>query len=57
MSVEYLPSLTPPNEWHRRKSFNWQKRGAMAYVWDYYTGPTARLQVNLNSYTGQPTGE
>lgn len=57
VSVEYLPGLTPPNEWHRLKSYNWQKRGALAYVWDYHTGPTARLQANLNSYTGRPTGE
>lgn len=56
VSVEYLPALTPPNEWHRIKAFNWQKRGAMAYVWDYHTGPMARVQVNLNSYTGKPTG-
>lgn len=54
VSVEYLPSLVAPNEWHRIKSFNWQKRGAMAWVWDYHYGPTARLQVNLNSYTGKP---
>ena len=56
VSVEYLPGLTPPNEWHREKSFNYQKRGAMAYVWDFDTGQIARLQVNLNSYTGLPTG-
>lgn len=57
VSVEYLPGLTPPNEWHRLKSFNWQKRGAMAFVWDYHRGPLARLQVNVDSYTGKPTGE
>lgn len=57
VSVEYLPGLTPPNEWHRLKSFNWQKRGAMAFVWDYKRGPLARLQVNVDSYTGKPTGE
>lgn len=54
VSVEYLPALTPPNQWHRLKAFNWQKRGAMAYVWDYHTGAEARLQSNLNSYTGRP---
>jgi hypothetical protein len=57
VSVEYLPGLTPPNEWHKKKSFNYQKRGATAYVWDYHTGPTARLQINFNSYTGLPTGQ
>jgi len=57
VSVEYLPGLTPPNEWHRLKSFNWQKRGAMAWIWDYHTGPLARIQVNLNSFTGQPQGQ
>jgi len=57
VSVEYLPGLTPPNEWHKRKSFNYQKRGATAYLWDYNTGQSARLQVNINGYTGKPTGQ
>lgn len=57
VSVEYLPALTPPNAWHRLKGFNWQQRGAMAFVYDYNEGPIARLQVNLNSYTGKPTGK
>jgi len=52
VSVEYLPALTPPNQWHKLKGFNWQKRGAMAFVWDYDTGPEARLQSNINTYTG-----
>lgn len=56
VSVEYLPALTPPNAWHRLKAFNWQQRGAMAFIWDADHGPKARLQVNLNSYTGRPTG-
>jgi hypothetical protein len=56
VSVEYLPSITPPNDWHRLHAFNWQKRGALAFVWDYEHGQIARLQVNLNSYTGKPTG-
>jgi hypothetical protein len=56
VSIEYLPSLTPPNAWHRLKSFNWQQRGAMAFVWDHDEGPLARLQVNINSYTGKPLG-
>ena len=57
VSVEYLPALTPPNAWHRLKGFNWQQRGAMAFIWDHDEGPLARVQVNLNSYTGRPTGE
>jgi len=56
VSVEYLPSLTPPNAWHRLKAFNWQQRGAMAFVWDHDEGPIARMQVNINSYTGRPLG-
>ena len=48
VSVEFLPGLTPPNEWHRLKSFNYQKRGSMAFVWDKKAGPIARLQVNVN---------
>lgn len=56
VSVEFLPGLTPPNEWHRTKSYNWQKRGAMGWVWDHDHGPIARVQVNLNSFTGKPSG-
>ncbi len=50
VSVEYLPGITAPNEWHRLKSFNWQKRGTMAFVWDHKAGPVARLQVNVDRY-------
>ena len=53
VSVEYLPGLTAPNEWHRLKGYNHQKRAGMAFVWDAAAGPVARLQVNVNSYTGQ----
>lgn len=56
VSVEYLPALTPPNEWHRLKSYNWQKRGAMAFIYDHSQGPIARLQVNFDSYTGYLMG-
>jgi hypothetical protein len=55
VSVEFLPSITAPNEWHRLKSFNWQKRGAMGWLWDYDTGPLARLQVNIDR-DGNPYG-
>jgi hypothetical protein len=57
VSVEYLPSLTPPNEWHRIHAFNWQKRGAMAFVYDKAKGPVARLQINFDNYTGKHLGE
>jgi hypothetical protein len=53
VSVEFLPSITVPNEWHRDKSFNHQKRGAMAWVWDREIGPMARLQVNLSNRDNQ----
>ena len=53
VSVEFLPGLTPPNEWHRIHSYNWQKRAGMAFVWDYTAGCIARIQTNVNSYTGE----
>ena len=54
VSIEFLPSLVLANYWHRQKTFNNQKRGAMAFVWSKRRGPVARYQVNLNSYTGRP---
>ncbi len=54
VSVEYLPGLTVPNEWHRIKSFNHQKRGAMAFAYDFTGGPIARIQHNISPYTHQP---
>tara|TARA_R100000008_G_C3586311_1_gene172632 strand:+ start:1314 stop:2615 length:1302 start_codon:yes stop_codon:yes gene_type:complete len=56
VSVEYLPGLTANNAWHTVKGFTWQKRGAMAFIWDQEQGPIARLQCNLNNYTGGPMG-
>jgi hypothetical protein len=53
VSIEFLPGLTVPNEWHRIHSFNWQKRGGMAFVWDKTAGPIARFQVNIDNYTGE----
>ena len=47
VSVEYLCALTAPNEWHRLKGFNHQKRGATAFVWNYNTGQEAKLLFNL----------
>jgi hypothetical protein len=57
VGIEFLTGLTPANEWHRIKTFNWQPRGAVAYIWDHDSGPEARLHVNLDSYTGKPMGE
>jgi hypothetical protein len=51
VSVEYIPGLTAPNEWHRLKGFNHQKRGAMAWVYDFTAGPIARFQHNISQYT------
>jgi len=50
VSIEYIPGLTSPNEWHRLKAFNHQKRGAMAFVYDYDTGPVARFQHNIQKF-------
>ena len=47
VSVEYLPSICSPNDWHRMRSFNRQKRGAMAFLWDHELGPELRLGINL----------
>jgi hypothetical protein len=47
VSVDFLPGLCAPNEWHRIKAFNHQKRGAMAFVYDYNEGQIARLQYNI----------
>lgn len=49
VSVEFLPSIVVPNGWHREKSFNHQKRGAMGWVWNHAHGPEARIQVNLSN--------
>lgn len=54
VTVEYCPGLTPVNEWHKIKGFNWQQRGAMAWIWDYDRGPIHRLQVNISQFTGEP---
>lgn len=53
VSVEFLPGLVMPNEWHRLKSYNWQKRAGLAFVWDKEAGPVMRLQVNVNAYNHQ----
>ena len=47
VGVEYLPSITTANEWHRLKGLNHGQRGACAFIYDFDGGPVARLQVNL----------
>jgi hypothetical protein len=54
VSIEYLAGLTPPNAWHKTHSYNFQKRGAVAFVWDSQRGQLAKLCVNLDNYTGKP---
>ena len=56
VSVEYLPGLVAPNEWHKLKAFNWQKRAGTAFVWDYSAGPIARNQVNIDRYLNKLMG-
>lgn len=57
VSVEFLPGLTPINEWHRLKGFNWQKRAGAAFVWDHDAGLTDRYFVNIDNYTEQIMGK
>lgn len=56
VSIEYLAGLTPPNMWHKTHAFNFQKRGAVAFVWDYSLGQQGRLCMNMDIYTGKPMG-
>ncbi len=56
VSTEFINSITPGNRWHKKKSYNNQKRGAVAYVWDFRKGQLARIRANINSKTGKPMG-
>lgn len=56
VSIEYLPGLVAPNEWHRSKSFNFQKRGGTGFILDYDCGITHRLSCNISKYTGRFLG-
>lgn len=56
VSVEFLQALTPPNEWHKLKSFNFQKRGAVGWIWSDRYGPVDKLQCHISKYTGLPLG-
>jgi predicted transcriptional regulator len=50
VSVEYVPGITAPNEWHRLKAFSHQKRGAMSFVWDWEEGLVGRFHYNISQY-------
>lgn len=52
VSVEFLPGLVAPNEWHKLKAFNFQKRAATGFLWDKEVGCVDRLSVNISQYTG-----
>ena len=56
VSIEYLPSITMPNEWHKIKSFNHQKRGSVAFVWSEKEGQIARVQSHLDGSTNNFLG-
>jgi len=45
--VEWLPSLIPPDTWHRRSGYLGNRRAARAYVWSKTTGPVSRYSINL----------
>jgi len=47
VGVEFCAGLTPTNEWHKLKSFVDQNVMGTAYVWNYRTGPEARLLVRV----------
>lgn len=47
VSIAYLPSLVPANEWHKLKGLNWHKRGAEAFIWDHKQGKEATFHVNI----------
>lgn len=53
VSIEYLPGLTAPNEWHRLKGFNSQKRCATGFIWGYNSGQEARLRAIVRPGTNK----
>ena len=48
VSIEFLQGLVPANEWSKSKSFNWQKRGGVAFVWDKKQAQIAKLQAHID---------
>lgn len=53
VSIEFCPGLVSPDRWHRKKSFNYQKRAATAFVLDYDCGIRNRITTNISKYTGE----
>ncbi len=53
VGVEWLPSVVVSNRWAKGKGFSWQRRGAVAFVYDKEAGPIARLQVNIKPGTNE----
>ena len=43
VSVDFLPSIVPGNEWHKRKCLNNQRRAGSAHVWDKREGLICKL--------------
>lgn len=43
VSVDFLPSIVPGNEWHKRKCLNNQRRAGTAHVWDRSEGLICKL--------------
>lgn len=57
VSQLYLNALTPGNEWHRLKSYNFQKTGANGFIYSDKYGPTDRISCHVSKYTGKPLGQ
>lgn len=53
VSVEYLPTLVPSNDWHNERGYCFNQRGAVGFVWDAKGGCVAKLQVNVNLGSGE----
>jgi hypothetical protein len=47
VTVRYLSSLTGTEEWHHKKGYVGQIKGADAFVWNDKTGLVAHLKTNL----------
>ncbi len=57
VSVQYLPTISPPYEWMNIKGFSWQKRAAVGYIWDYDCGQIAMLPINIDSRLNRIMGK
>lgn len=43
VAIDFLPSIVPGNEWHRRKTLNHQRRAGTVHIWDKEEGPIAKM--------------